>query len=116
VSCDLGAPGGLVFEPLLLVTYASPVSDIITSAGFGFHQYADDTQIYFAMRSAKVNQDFDALRICTERLCYWFLSNDLRLNPDKAEAFLVGTHQQRNDVAIVQSVPVAGADLPIMSE
>jgi hypothetical protein len=33
-----------------------------------------------------------------------------------SEARLVGTHQQPNSVVAIQSVPVAGADLPIMSE
>ena len=53
---------------------------------------------------------FNFLHICTERLHYWFLNNGLMQNPDKSEALLVGTVQQRNAVATVQSVPVAGAD------
>jgi hypothetical protein len=64
VSCDLGLPQGAVLGPQLLVAYISPESDIVTSAGFGFHQYTDDTQIYFVA----INQDLDALRIRTERL------------------------------------------------
>ena len=38
------------------------------------------------------------------------------LNPDKSEALFVGTHQQRHAVASVQTVLVAGADLPIALE
>ena len=60
----------------------SPVSDIVTSAGLGFHQYADDTQIHFALNPATVIQDLDVLRIVTGRLHYWFLRNGLMLNPD----------------------------------
>jgi hypothetical protein len=63
----------------------SPVSDIVTSAGLGFHQF---------MRSANVSEDLEALRICTNRLRYWLLSNGLLLNLDKSEALLVGTYQQ----------------------
>ena len=75
VLCDLGVPQGLVLGHLLFVTYVSPFSNIITSAGLGFHQYADDTQIYFAMRHATICQDIDTLRTCTERLCCLFLNN-----------------------------------------
>ena len=92
------------------------VSDIVTSAGLGFYQYADDTQIYFAMRHATASQDIDTLRICTERLRCWFLNNGLMLNPDKSEALLVGTRQQRQAVAVVGAVSVAGVDLPLSSE
>ena len=75
--------------PLLFVTYVSPVSEIVTSAGLGFHQYADDTQIYFAMRSASIQQDLEVLRVFTDRLRCWFLTNGLMLNPDKSEAIIV---------------------------
>ena len=85
-------------------------------SGFGFHQYADDSQIYFATRPNSVSEDFEALRSCTERFRCWFLINGLMLNPDKSEALFVGTHQQRHAVASVQTVPVAGADLPIALE
>ena len=116
VSYNLGVPQGSVLGPLLFITYVSPVSDIVTSAGLGFHQYADDTQIHFALNPATVIQDLDVLRIVTGRLHYWFLKNGLMLNPDKSEALLVGTHQQRNAVAAINSVPVAGVDLPIASQ
>jgi exonuclease III len=116
VSYNLGVPQGSVLGPLLFVTYVSPVGDIVTSAGLGFHQYADDTQIYFAMKPATVSQQLDVLSTTTERLRYWFLSNGLMLNPDKSEALLVGTHQQRSAVATIKSVPVAGVVLPISSE
>ena len=87
--------------PLLFVTYVSPVSDIVTSAGLSFHQYADDTQIYFAMRHATASQDIDTLRICIERLHCWFFNNGLMLNPDKSEALLVWTRHQWQAVAVV---------------
>src|SRR5664279_3897134 len=38
------------------------------------------------------------------------------LNPDKSEAIIVGTHQQRHAAATVQTVPVAGVNLPIAPE
>jgi len=94
----------------------SPVGEIVTRAGLGFHQYADDTQIFFAMRSADIQQDLEVLRVCTDHLRCWFLTNGLMLNPDKSEAVVVGTRQQLGTVVAVQTVPVAGVDLPIAPE
>ena len=116
VLCDAGVPQGSVLGPLLFAAYVSPVGEIVTSAGLGFHQYADDTQIFFAMRSADIQQDLEVLRVCTDRLRYWFLTNGLMLNPDKSEAVVVGTRQQLCTVVAVQTVPVAGVNLPIASE
>jgi Reverse transcriptase (RNA-dependent DNA polymerase) len=76
VSYNLGVPQGSVLGPLLSVTYMSPVSDIVTSEGFRFHQYADDTQMYFAMQLAIFSQQLDILHTITERLRYWFLSSE----------------------------------------
>ena len=88
VSYNVGVPQGSVLGPLLFVTYVSPVSDIVTSAGFGFHHYADDTQIYFAMQPVTISQQLDLLRTITD-IRYWFLCNGLMLNSDKSDALLV---------------------------
>jgi hypothetical protein len=111
--CELGVLQGWVLGLLLFATYVSPVQVIAVSACFGFHQYANGTQIYFVLRSNIISQD---LQTCTNHLQAWFVSSWLMLNLDKSESLLIGTYQQFRSVAAVQTVPVAVVDLPIKRE
>ena len=49
-SLDTGDPQGSVLGPLLFTLFTTPLCDIITRFGLRFNQYADDTQIYIAIR------------------------------------------------------------------
>ena len=75
-------------KPLLFATYVSLISDLISSYGMLFDQYADDTQLYVAAE-AKVDTA-DALKTvsCTHAVQSWFLLNDQHHNPDKSEVML----------------------------
>ena len=44
-------PQESVLGPLLFAAYVSPVGDVITPMGLKHHQYADDTQLNFAVRA-----------------------------------------------------------------
>ena len=54
ISCEYGVPQGSVCGPLLFTLYVSPVATVINS--FGVSQYADDTQLYVALRLKTPNQ------------------------------------------------------------
>ena len=117
VSLDLSAAFDTISHDILLNRLDVEFSERGTALAW-VKSYLSDRQqfVKIAMKPATVSQQLVVLSIITERLRHWFLSNGLMLNPDKSEALLVGTHQQRSAVATIKSVFVAGVVLPISSE
>ena len=106
-----GVPQGLVLGLMLFTIYVSPVGDLIISMGLKHHQYADDTQLYFAVRASHYKDDLNIIEKCTSSVQDWFLVNDLLLNPTKSEVIAVGTATQRRTIISAGTVTVAGAPL-----
>ena len=77
---DSGVPQESVLGPMLFTAYVSSVGDVITSMGLKQHQYADNTQLYFAVRASHYNDDLNIIEKCTSSIQDWFLVNDLLLN------------------------------------
>src|SRR6218665_698944 len=61
--CHEGVPQGSVLGPLLFSSYESPIARIFDRFDIGYHQYADDTQLYTAARSS---EDTSTLLMCVE--------------------------------------------------
>ena len=79
----------LVYRPTYIV-YAH----IVSSFGLLQQQYADDTQIYFAV--SRFNQSINILQLerCLSALHTWFCLNGFALNPRKSEVILMDTRQR----------------------
>jgi len=64
------------------------------------------------MHSDNTADGLSVLAACTADVRQWYMQNGLQLNPDKSEAVIIGTAKQLQSTH-VQSVNVAGVDLPV---
>jgi hypothetical protein len=116
VRCISGVPQGSVLGPLIFTAYVSPIGEVISGYGVDHHQYADDTQLFLAMSTTTISSNLSTLELCSQAVKHWFADNNLLLNAAKSEAMLVGSSSQLKAASSVNTVSVAGVNLPVSSE
>ena len=55
--------------PILYLVYTSPLGAILRRHGVGFHMYADDTQLYFSMKTSQAEDTVSARTRVEACLC-----------------------------------------------
>ena len=114
--CHSGVPQGSVLGPLLFSLFISPIGQLVSDFGISHQQYADDAQLYIALKSSGTASAIERLESCLTSLHCWLCHNGLCLNPEKSEAIIFGTHQRLRTFPVISSVNVAGTPIKLSGE
>ena len=88
-------PQGSVLGLLLFSIFTTPLNKVIgIHPNIKFYFYADNTQLFIHMSQKNATLAFDTLNSCLLDVQEWMPSRMPRLNPDKTEFTIFGSHAQ----------------------
>ena len=102
-NLSFGVPQGPVLGPILFTLYTTPLGAIARKYQLNFHIYADDTQLYMALKPN--NAESLPLIISTIQnfvtdIKSWMMANMLQLNMDKTEVLMLMNKSLRNPITM----------------
>ena len=94
---------GSCLEPLLFTIYASKLFEVVKCHLPDVHAYTDDNQLYISFKPGSSVSEFEAVTALQDwilNIQTWMMADKLKLNEDKTELIVIGTHAQLDKIVI----------------
>ena len=95
---DFGVPQGSILGPVLFTLYVAPLQDIVAAYNLNSMFYADDSQLYIAIKPNDQSSALVTLQNCVNAVINWNTQNMLLCNPGKTGVIQFTSRFVRNPV------------------
>ena len=113
---EYGVPQGSILGPLLFTLYMAPLQDVILTHDLNCMFYADDTQIYIAIKDPEHSVDsVEILQACVNDVFVWNTQNMLKSNPGKTE-ILHFTSRFKKQPSSLETLTLANSTIGIKAK